>query len=275
MFFNPDDFEINDSKMLPPVETWYDGITTRHSRRRYTGEKVPEEVLIKLEEISESFHEIPGVRSIVLRDSPNDLFTGIIGSYGAIKDAPHSIILIGDMSTSHVQEATGYHGEGLILEATANNVDSCWVGGMFKHDTVLDLINLEDTEEILAVIAVGYGIDDKSKVERMMSGLIGSHRRKAINDLLVMGSKEPKGWMLKALEAARLSPSAVNRQPWRFKIKGSSIEIHVKKGIYKNISPRLDCGIAMLHFELGTLKTGVQGTWELSIEEPYVKYVVS
>jgi hypothetical protein len=35
------------------------------------------------------------------------------------------------------------------------------------------------------------------------------------------------------------------------------------------ISKRLDCGIAMLHFELGALKSGVPGAWE-PLDDPDV-----
>ena len=109
MFFKLRSFKLNDNKMHAPVETWYNAITTRHSRRRYTGKGVPDEILDRMDEISDTFHNIPGVRSIIIRDSSNDIFTGVIGSYGAIQDAPHSIVLVGDMDATHVQEATGYH----------------------------------------------------------------------------------------------------------------------------------------------------------------------
>ncbi len=275
MFFNPKWVEPHDNRMHVPVESWYNAITTRHSRRKYTNEKLPEDFLKRLEEISNEFHMIPGARSVVLHEPSNDLFTGVVGSYGAIRDAPLCMVVIGDLTATHVQEAAGYHGEGLVLEAAAEGIDSCWVGGMFERDVLNKRITIASQEKVLSVIALGYAMENKGKVERMMSSLIGSHRRKEVYDLLTLGSEEPDGWILKALEAARLAPSAVNRQPWRFKISENSVAIFVKNGVSKAISPRLDCGIAMLHLELGALKAGVQGSWRLSTSEPYVKYVVS
>lgn len=258
-----------------PVDMWYDAITIRHSRRKYTGERVPDDILSKLEEISKSLHPIPGARSVLLRETPKDLFKGIVGSYGAVTDAPHCIVLIGDMTKPHVQESAGYHGEGLVLEATANKVDTCWIGGFLRREVLGQSLEIMKDEQVLGVIAMGYAFENKSNIERMMSGLIGSERRKELGSLLRLTSEQPKGWMLRALEAARRAPSAVNRQPWRFRITDDSIEIFTMNGKSKSISPRLDCGIAMLHLELGAHKAGIKGRWELHNEEPFAIYRIN
>ncbi len=261
--------------MKIPVDRWFGAIRTRHSRRRYTGEPVPDEILDRLDDISSSFHPIPGARSIIVAEPPSDLFKGVIGSYGAITDSPHCIVLIGDMIQQQVQEAVGFHGEGLVLEATANGVDTCWVGGFFREESISSEIDLGEYEKILGVIAVGFASTGKSRTEKVMSGIIGSRRRKEIQKLLYLGSEQPTGWTRHALEAARLAPSAVNRQPWRFRIVGDSIEIFFKNAFAsKSISPRLDCGIAMLHLEIGALKAGVKGTWEFPEGEPIARYML-
>jgi hypothetical protein len=73
-----------------------------------------------------------------------------------------------------------------------------------------------------------------------------------------------------ALEAARLAPSATNRQPWRFDVDASCITISTDKmNVNFGVSKRLDCGIAMLHIEVATLHAGIQGTWEF-LKKPQV-----
>ena len=64
-------------------------------------------------------------------DPGKDVFRGIVGSYGRIDNAPAYVAFIGDIYSSHVQEAVGYTGEGIILEATALDLGTCWVGGLF------------------------------------------------------------------------------------------------------------------------------------------------
>ncbi|MGE5591322.1 MAG: nitroreductase family protein [Bacillota bacterium] len=81
----------------------------------------------------------------------------------------------------------------------------------------------------------------------------------------------PSEWLSLALEAARLATSAVNRQPWRFVSEGEDVLVEEVVSAWPSghISRRLDCGIAMLHFELGARRGGRTGTWTL-LSEPRV-----
>ena len=75
---------------------------------------------------------------------------------------------------------------------------------------------------------------------------------------------------MNALEAARLAPSARNRQPWRFRVRDGAITITEDgRPALPGISKRLDCGIALLHLELGARAAGVSGRSEL-LDPPQV-----
>ena len=63
--------------------------------------------------------------------SPQDVFRGLVGRYGRVNGASHYVAFIGDTSAPLVQEALGYMGEGIILEAAALGLGTCWVGGFF------------------------------------------------------------------------------------------------------------------------------------------------
>jgi hypothetical protein len=52
------------------------------------------------------------------------VFKGIFGSYGKIRGAPMFIVFIGDERDPHVNERVGYTGEGIVLEAAADNASS-------------------------------------------------------------------------------------------------------------------------------------------------------
>jgi nitroreductase len=76
------------------------------------------------------------------------------------------------------------------------------------------------------------------------------------------------------LEAARRAPSARNRQPWRFRIEGEAVTVFTGSEKQNGkLSPRLDCGIAMLHFELGARAAGLAGRWELLDAPDVARYV--
>lgn len=245
-----------------PVERWYPAIFERRSRRVYRGEYPGEDALWRLDQACREFRPFPEVRAELVRLSPESVFKGLIGRYGRVNGAPMYIAFIGEMSSHRVQEATGYTGEGLVLEATALGLATCWVGGFFRPEEVRSHIAVGKGERVLAVTPVGYAPLEKTGQEKLMSSLVKSRSRRPLSEL-VRGDFSST-WMTQALEAARLAPSARNRQPWRFRIEEGTIVIAVDRALsLSSISKRLDCGIAMLHLELGARAAGVRRHWEI------------
>jgi nitroreductase len=255
-----------------PVDRWYRAIPVRLSRRKYSSRLPEEDKLARLAQICREFRPFPEVRSELVRISPEDVFKGLIGSYGRVNGAPAYIAFIGNMNSSRVQEATGYAGEGIILEATALDLATCWVGGFFRPESVRRHILIKEEEKVLSVTPVGYAPPKKSGQEKIMSAAVRSRRRKPLSALVDGWMDAP--WMAQALEAARLAPSARNRQPWRFRIEKGAVVIAADKAFSRStISRRLDCGIAMLHFELGARAGGVSGRWEILLPPEVARFV--
>ena len=73
-------------------------------------------------------------------------------------------------------------------------------------------------------------------------------------------------WQQSALSCARLAPSAVNRQPWRFQPEGTGIRIVKTSGNFG--FGGVDLGIAMLHMELGAAHCSVSGQWQEMGDRP-------
>ena len=249
-----------------PVDSWFDAIHLRHSQRRYSGGKPDEEIADRLDLVCNDFRPFSGARAVLVREPGEDVFKGIIGSYFKVTDAPYYVAFIGDMREPTVQEVTGHLGEGIILEATALGLNTCWVGGFFRRDAVAKQIDLQNNEQVLAVTPIGYSKDEVDRVG--ISTKV--HKRKNLNRLIVNGNFEGNSWTKPAIEAARLAPSAVNRQPWKLEIEEGSIMVSAdNRRLDFGVSRRLDCGIAMLHIELGALSTGVHGKWEF-LEHPSI-----
>jgi nitroreductase len=245
------------------VKAWYDALFVRHSRRSFTTRKPDDETLQRLEQVAREVRPFLGVRVELVRESPDEVFTGLLGSYGRVKGAPLYAAFLGDLTHPRVQEATGYTGEAVILEAVALGLDTCWVGGFFRPRAVERHVRLAPGERVLAVTPLGYARAGKSAEERLLSGLVQSHRRKSLADLARGYGPSSPPWVHKALAAARLAPSATNRQPWRFTVEENALTISLDAAQDDHlISKRLDCGIAMLHLELGALAAGVAGQWE-------------
>ncbi|MFC1934050.1 nitroreductase family protein [Chloroflexota bacterium] len=249
-----------------PASRWYRVIERRRSRRHYIDTLPKRSQFNRIKSICDSFRPFTNARATLVKESPVDVFKGIIGSYGMIKGAKAFIAFIGNERSPMVQEQVGYTGEAIMLEAEALNLNTCWVGGFFKREAVNSLIDIGNNEIVLAVSPIGYAKHKLTFEEKLMTGFGLTHRRKPLSDLVVglRESEWPK-WMKASLEAARLAPSAVNRQPWRFITEENSITVAVNDNRLKResvMSKRLCCGIAMLHIEVAAMTFGINGNWE-------------
>ncbi len=248
-----------------PFSRWHPAIKERRSRRQFDPNRpIAPVALSALDKVCNEFTPFPHARSRLVTESAGSVFKGIVGSYGKVKHASAFIAFVGNMDDPFVQEEVGYTGEGIILEATALGLNTCWIAGFFRREIVASLVKVNDNEQVLAVTPVGYALASESWVEKMMTGFGRSHHRLPVSRL-VRGLPREKwpDWVNACLEAARLAPSAVNRQPWGFDVQEDGITVFVRTGGPEfNVSKRLDCGIAMLHLEVAAAACGRRGHWE-------------
>ena len=254
-----------------PFSKWHAAIPCRRSRRRFDSTELESSSLAQLETVCREFRPFPQAHAELVTQSPDTILKGAIGPYGKVKGAPALIAFIGDMDDPYIQEEVGYLGEGIILEATAMGLATCWVAGFFRPRVAASVVGAAPNERVLAVTPVGHAVEDFSLEERTMMGFARAHRRKPLAELVTgLDQAELPRWMKSALEAARLAPSAINRQPWRFYLEPNRITVSVNNPRFTfGISKRLDCGIAMLHIEVAALDCGVRGGWEF-MEAPRV-----
>jgi hypothetical protein len=250
-----------------PFSRWHAAIAIRRSRRRYNRVPLEPAQLAQLQTICREFRPYPQARAEFITKSPDEVLRGIVASYGKIKGAQALIAFIGDIDERYVNEKVGYTGEGIVLEATAMGLGTCWVGGsmFFRRGLAESIVGVGEKERVFAVTPVGRAADAFSFAERAQTAFGMLHRRKPLAEMVSgLDEKEWPDWVRSALEAARLAPSAVNRQPWRFYVEPNSITVSVDSSLLEwGISKRLDCGIAMLHIEVAALDCGVKGQWEL------------
>ena len=249
-----------------PFSRWYPVITGRRSRRHFDASRpIETDTLSALDTVCQQFNPFRSARSCLVTEPANNVTRSIIGSYGKMDGAPAYIAFIGNMDSISVQEEVGYTGEGIILEASALGLNTCWVGGFFRPEKVASLIEIKSNERVLAVTPVGYAHSGESLGEKLMTGLGRTHRRLPVSRLASRVEwDELSQWGKTAIQAARLAPSAVNRQPWEFDIEDGGIVVRIRNhGPEITVSKRLDCGIAMLHIEVAALDCGVRGQWQL------------
>ena len=241
---------------------WLGAVVRRRSRRSFDGVRVDAAHLDSVDRFCAAWRPYPDARAMLVR-SPADVFTGIIGGYGKVVGSPHILLFIADERSQFADQHAGYTGEAVILEATWRGMDTCWVGGFFDASKVALHAQLAPGERVYAVSPLGYALVSTSAAERAMRGLAGAHRRKPVDKIAPgIGHGDWPQWAVAAVETARLAPSAMNRQPWRFCFDGHGLVIAKDNAIETpKVTKRLDAGIAMLHVEIAAAALGVLGCW--------------
>jgi nitroreductase len=146
----------------------------------------------------------------------------------------------------------GYIGEAFILECVSRGLATCWLGATYKKKAVKEIVEMLDDEKLIGIIAIG-------KCDQLPE----NGPRKSIEQLTGVTPEDfqklPQ-WQQEAAKMARIAPSARNCQPWELEIKPGSIRLICNSDNFGYGA--IDCGIAMLHIELGAAKCGVYGDWQ-------------
>ncbi len=256
---------------------WYRAAEERHSIRTFLQDQ-PEETLLRgLQELAERLPASAGRVEVIPRLDV-DIFTAIVGGYGKVGPAPSALLFVEENGGGWGPTGIGYAGEAVVLEATRLGLGTCWVGGFFDPALAAGLLELRDGERIAAVSPLGIPKARRSLGERALKAMARSHKRKTAGELTPAGIDDWPDWARTAVELARLAPSAVNRQPWRFFLESGAagerlvVRVDEPKETYR-IPKRLDCGIAMAHVEVAARAAGKQGYWERRTGEDVAAFV--
>jgi nitroreductase len=254
-----------------PVQRWHEAIYQRKSVRSYTNQAPTSQMLKELEEVARQMKSVcPVARAVVAPEAPKGLFKGILGSYGAVHGAPACVLFIADTTHRHHQMQLGYLGEAIILEATAMGLATCWIGGLLSASLAKQLAPIRPNEQIIAATPLGYP-DVARGGGQLIKSLARSNTRKELTEICQPAPEQWPDWGRSGLEAVRVAPSAVNRQPWFFTWSDGQVTVAPSKVLETGmLTRRLDCGIAMLHFQVGAAHAGMPGIWEWEDEGPAI-----
>lgn len=249
---------------------WYEALFQRHSLHRFQSRDLPDYEYNEMRKFSVTFKpfgEVPRIK--ILPEGGASVFIGDPKA-GGVKGAKAYMVFLGSsLVTPQNLLRVGYTGEAAILEAVRLGLDTCWVGAHFRPGKVAEQLGLDAAVKVYGVSPLGY----RKPGAESASG----HKRLEMK-VLTVGSQQQELWQASALEAARLAPSNRNRQPWRFVIGGESILLRLTDPPKKRLDnwKYLDCGIAMLHLELGALRAGRSGEWQYLLKDYDVaRFVVS
>ncbi len=179
----------------------------------------------------------------------------------------------------HFEKAFGYSFEKLVLYAESLGIGTTWIAGTMNRSAFEKAMELEDGEVMPCVSPLGYPAQKMSLRESLMRKGIKADSRLDFGALFFDRSfetplsPENAGDLKDVLEAVRLAPSAVNKQPWRIVISGCKAHFYEKHngGYIQNgwDIQKIDMGIALCHFELAAAENGFDTAFE--IEEPDIE----
>ena len=237
----------------------FDAIYRRKSTRDYSDEMLPDKTL---EEISEKTSTVEPLypnseTEFQIRDwtEMEDFVSGLIGGYGKI-EAPHYIIAFCGKDRRNL-ENLGYTLEKIVLEITGLGLATCWMGSHFDNDALKEEFGTIERLEPRTLIAFGK----PGKGKDALRGDPDETSRKDLSEILLKDPGEvPEGWS-KILDAARMAPSAMNSQPWRFDLNEEGIHVYTKsgEGIINKLGKalgnlgelnKIDAGIALRHIKI-------------------------
>ena len=174
----------------------------------------------------------------------------------------------------HAEEAFGYTFEKIVLFAESLGIGTTWIAGTMNRDAFEQAMELSEDEVMPCVSPLGYPAKKMSLREAMMRKGIRADSRIDFSGLFFDGSfdtpltENKAGKLSAALEAVRLAPSAVNKQPWRVVVCGDKVHFYEKRSRgYVSDSgwdvQKIDMGIALCHFELAAKECGLDTVFEL------------
>jgi len=241
----------------------------RYSERQYTGAPIPQDVqaaLINPKELRQLAVAECRAVWIYAPGEFDNIFTGIIGSYGKIRGASGVIALIvPDNSGQMGLLEAGYLGEQYVLRATALGLATCWVCGTFKYKTLMGRLSIGPNDKLVGLIAVGYAAAAKPKTPWLLHRII---KRKSLEQIATGELLAGDEWLKQAIEAVRIAPSAVNFQPWQL---SGSVDRVVLSPSRSGAFVYVDLGIAMLHFAVSASNSGKSGQWSVGKKMVFCK----
>ena len=170
-------------------------------------------------------------------------------------------------------EAFGYSFERIVLFAASIGVGTTWIAGTMDRAAFEQAAEVADGEVMPCVSPLGYPAKKMSLRESLMRKGVKADSRLPFSALFFSGSfenplsAEDAGRLQNVLEAVRLAPSAVNKQPWRAVVCGEKVHFYEKKSkaLAENAwdIQKVDLGIALCHFALAAKACGIPAAFEV------------
>ena len=229
------------------MDRWYSACGKRCSVREYSNAAFS---LQQLADIKELISELScdEARLVLLKDG--EALKAPFFSPQLV-GARYSVAVVASQNYEYV---AGSIGEAFVLECASMDIGTCWLA-KFNKRYVSSHVSLKGSQRVPCLIAFGYTdipLKCKKKGKRSPIEITG------LSDVDYAGLRL---WQQKAAECAAIAPTARNKQEFELEFSENSVSAYLtsSNGGFAGI----DCGIIMLHVELGAYQIGKCGEWEI------------
>ncbi|MBS4539123.1 nitroreductase family protein [Clostridium sp. D2Q-11] len=220
-----------------------EAIYKRHSIRKYRDDNLKDKIE-SIKDIIENYESLYSTIDTKIHlveggGEVSEVFKGIVGNYGKIK-APYYLLATSEEKDGYL-ENIGFILENIIIELTKLGLGTCWIGSAIKGEDIYNKLQVKEGHIPMIVVSLGYPDEE-----------IKTHKR--LDKEEIFKGDFDESWE-QILDLVRVSPSAVNSQPWRFYKKEDVIDMYIEgkpfsfKGLFLKKMNIIDAGIALSHFK--------------------------
>ncbi len=214
-----------------------EAIYARHSVRNYKPDKIPADLIAKLQEKIEELNKAGNLHLQLIEDA-GKTYNKLMNKAMGLGSAPSVIACVGE-DTDGLDQRVGYYGEDLVLYAQSLGLNTCWAGTFNRKNIAAEV---SESERLVISIAIGYGANQgkprKSKKPEDVMEILGTQRT-------------CPEWFRRGVEMALLAPTALNQQKFQIRLEeDGSVEFIDNGGVLSQV----DIGIIKCHFEIGAGK---------------------
>jgi nitroreductase len=249
-----------------------EAIKVRRSVRNFAGPLPPERQSIVTQAIAEAQQlPVPFGTTVEVADHPAGIGRFVISNEAGW--------LIGKVPTGAPDLApqmidVAYRLQHVVIRLTQHGIATVWVAGTFKRSVVE-----QENPGFVIPVAIAYGDPPPAGpglLSRFMSWAGGATTRYPFDQLFFDAKRnapiteETAGKFLALLEAVRLGPSAMNKQPWRIVVVDNDTEPSIFELFLavENEMHLLDIGIALGQIALTLAVDGKTVQFNVPEEKP-------
>ncbi|MBQ7795032.1 MAG: nitroreductase family protein [Lachnospiraceae bacterium] len=236
----------------------YEAIFNRRSVRKYVMEPLDAEILEKIRKMIENTSSLDGASRVEFDIYENlnkkNQVKGLLKS-----EAPYYLIVYCEDTPSAYRSA-GYIAEQAVLYMTTKEIGTCYLGSA--------KVGPKEKNGLKQFLVIAFG-----RAEGTLYRDMEEAHRLPLSSLCTY-KDEPGEYLKKILKAARMAPSSMNTQPWRFIVYADRLYVFAKKEALPQpkmftTMRQFDMGIMLCHIMLAA-----EEFWmniETVTEEQYAK----